>query len=141
MNAVIHNPEYSIYPGKYVPILDEEEIVQIKKEHTNTPSVNIIDSTVFYKIEIALPGVERGNFLVYADNNVLSVYVIQQRTDNPNQFRLLEFNSNYCEYHVELPADADTEFVSAEYKEDILHFHVPKTSEKPHNSHTRIVVY
>ena len=140
MNAVIHN-QYSIYPGNYVPILDEEEIVQIKKEDTTTPSVNIIDANGIYKIEIALPGVERGNFVVYADNNVVSVYVIQQRAGNPNQFRLLEFNSNYCEYHIDLPADADTEFVSAEYKEDVLHFHVPKTSEKSHNSHTRIVVY
>ena len=141
MNAVIHNPEYSIYPGKYVPILNEEEIVQIQKEHAATPSVNIIDSNAFYKIEIALPGVERRNFVVYADNNVLSVYVIQQKTDNPGQFRLLEFNSNYFEHHIDLPGDADTEFVSAEYKDDVLHIHVPKTSEKPHNSHTRIVVY
>ena len=141
MNAVIHNPEYSIYPGNYVPILNEEEIVQIKKEHATTPSVIIIDSNACYKIEIALPGVERGNFVVYADNNTLSVYVIQQKMDKPGQFRLLEFNSNYCEHHIDLPADADTEFVSAEYKEDVLHIHVPKTSEKPHNSHTRIVVY
>ena len=141
MNAVIHNPEYSIYPGNYVPVLNEEEIVQIKKEHATTPSVNIIDSNGFYKIEIAMPGVERGNFLVYADNNVLSVYVIQKRTSHPKQFRLLEFNSNYFEHHIALPADADTEFVSAEYKEDVLHFHVPKTTEKAHDSHTRIVVY
>ena len=96
MNAVIHNPEYSIYPGKYVPILNEEEIVQIQKEHAATPSVNIIDSNAFYKIEIALPGVERRNFVVYADNNVLSVYVIQQKTDNPGQFRLLEFRAGFA---------------------------------------------
>jgi HSP20 family protein len=141
MNAVMHNPEYSIYPGNYVPILNEEEIVRIKKEYKKKPSLNIIDSNGFYKIEIAMPGVERGNFVVYADNNVLSVYVIQQGTDNPKQFRLREFNSNYFEHHIDLPADADTEFVSAEYKEDVLHFHIPKTSEKQHNSHTRIVVY
>jgi HSP20 family protein len=142
MNTALHNSEYCVYPGHYVPIVNEEEIAGIKLDDTTpTPSVIIIDSTGCYKIEIALPGVERENFLVYADSNVLSIYVIQHRTDNPKKFRLREFNSNYFEHHVELAADADTEFVSAEYKEDVLHIHVPKRSEKPHNSHTRIVVY
>jgi len=142
MNTVLHNSEYSIYPGNYVPIINEEEIVQIKQDETTpTPAVNIIDSNGCYKIEIAVPEVERENFLVYADNNILSIYVVRHRKDDPKKFRILEFNSNYFEHHIELPAGADTEFVSAEYKEEVLHIYVPKTSEKPHNSHTRIVVY
>ena len=80
MNTVLHNSEYSIYPGHYVPMLNEEEIseeiVRTKRNEIVTPSVNISDSSGSYKIEITLPGVNRENFLVYADKNVLSVYVV-----------------------------------------------------------------
>lgn len=147
MNTVLHNSEYSIYPGHYVPKLSEkeinEEIVRTSRNDIATPSVNIFDSNGAYKIEFALPGVKRENFLVYADKNVLSVYVLHshQKVDDPKKFRLHEFNCNCFERHIELPEDADTEFVSAEYKEGVLRIYVPKASEQLIVQHTRIVVY
>lgn len=147
MRAVLHNSEYSIYPGDYVPLLTEkeisEEIVRTKQGEIVSPSVNIAESNGFYKIEIALPGVDRENFLVYADNNVLSVYVVphNQSVGDPEKFRLHEFSCNCFERHIELPGDADTEFVSAEYREGVLRIYVPKTPEQSNVQHTRIVVY
>lgn len=147
MNTVLHNSEYSIYPGNYVPMLNEieinEEIVRTSRNEIVTPLVNISDSNGSYKIEIALPGVDRENFLVYADKNVLSVYVVHlhQMVDDPNKFRLHEFSCNCYERHIELPIDADTEFVSAEYKEGVLRIYVPKASEQSSVERTRIVVY
>ena len=147
MNTVLHNSEYSIYPGHYVPMLSEEEIseeiVRTKRNEIVTPSVNISDSSGSYKIEITLPGVNRENFLVYADKNVLSVYVVHpdQNAGDPKKFRLHEFGSNCYERHIELPVDADTEFVSAEYREEVLRIYVPKATEQSIVQHTRIVVY
>ena len=147
MNAVLHRSEYSVYPGNYVPMLNEieinEEIAKTKQDGIMIPSVNITESGDFYKVEIALPGVDRQSFVVYADKNILSVYVVrhEQKIGDPEKFRLHEFNCNCFERHIELPGDADTEFVSAEYKEGVLRIHVPKTSERSIIQHTRIVVY
>lgn len=147
MRAVLHNSDCSIYPGDYVPLLTEkeisEEIVRTKQEEIESPSVNIAESNRFYKIEIALPGVDRKNFLVYADNNVLSVCVVchNQKAGDLERFRLHEFSCNSFERHIELPGDADTEFVSAEYKEGVLRIYIPKAPEQSIVQHTRIVVY
>jgi HSP20 family protein len=147
VNTVVHKSEYSIYPGNYVPILNEkeisEEIVKTKQGGIMIPSVNITESGDCYKIEIALPGVDRESFLVYAEKNVLSVYAVQhhQKIGDPEKFRLHEFSCNCFERHIELPGDADTEFVSAEYKEGVLRIYVPKAPEQSIVQHTRIVVY
>jgi len=147
MKTVLYNPEYSIYPGDYVPMLNEkeinEEIVRTRQDDIISPSVNINESGNFYKVEIALPGVNRENFLVYTDKNILSVCVVHrhQNTDDPGRFRVHEFNYNCFERHLELPADADTEFVRAEYKEGVLRIYIPKASEQAIALHTRIVVY
>ena len=147
MSTVSHKSEYSIYPGHYVPVVSEkeisEEIERTKRNDIVMPSVNISDSNGSYKIEITLPGVSRENFLVYADRNVLSVYVVHldQKADDSKKFRLHEFSCNCFERHIELPVDADTEFVSAEYREDVLRIYVPKATEHSIVEHTRIVVY
>ena len=147
MNTVLHNSEYSIYPGHYVPMLNEidvnEEIVRTKQNDIVMPLVNISDSNGSYKIEVAVPGVDRENFLVYANKNILSVYVVHQHqmVNDPKKFRLHEFSCCCYERHIELPGDADTEFVSAEYKEGVLRIYVPKASEQSTVEHTRIVVY
>lgn len=147
MNTVVHKSEYSIYPGNYVPMLNEieinEEIVKTKQDGIIMPSVNITESADCYKVEIALPGVDREDFLVYAEKNVLSVYVLKhhQKVVDPEKFRLHEFSCNCFERHIELPGDADTEFVSAEYKEGILRIYVPIAPGQSIVQHTRIVVY
>ena len=147
MKSALHKSEYCIYPGNYVPVLNEtelnEEIVKLKQDGMIVPSVNITESGDCYKVEIALPGVDRESFLVYAEKNVLSVYVVHrhQKVGDPEKFRLHEFNCNCFERHIELPIDADTEFVSADYKEGVLRIYVPKASAQSIVKHTRIVVY
>lgn len=147
MRVVSDNAECSIYPGDYVPLLTEkeisEEIVRMKQDEIGSPSVNITESGDCYRVEIALPGVDRESFLVYAEKNVLSIYAVQhhQKAGDPEKFSRHEFSCNCFERHIELPGDADTAFVSAEYKEGVLRIFVPKTPEQSIVQHTRIVVY
>ena len=106
-----------------------EEIVRTKQDDIISPSVNISESGDFYKVEIALPGVNRENFLVYRDKNILSVCVVHKGIKKIQMTRVIflihEFNYNCFERHLELPADADTKFVRAEYKEGVLRIYIP----------------
>jgi hypothetical protein len=71
-----------IYPGQYVPILNEEEIQKEIKHTLKTesvfPKVNITELADSYIAELDIPGVNRQDFLVHTDNNILSVCVLHK---------------------------------------------------------------
>jgi HSP20 family protein len=137
----------SVYPGDYVPLLKIDEMEQEfnlfnQNECTLLPA-NITELASIYKIELAIPGAKREDFFIETDGNVLSVSVFHQplAQTNPESFQLHEFDYNCCKRHVILPDDADTEFLSSEYKAGILCLYVPKVKNPVKNSHTTIVVY
>lgn len=140
-------PDSSIYPGEYVPFLNEtdakEEINQTDKKDLNHPAVNITEQSDLYKIEAAIPGLKREELLIYTKGNVLSICAIQ--TDKINASlryqQLHEFNYKKFNRHILLPENADTTFISAEYKSGILKLRIPKAKLPLKNLHSRIVVY
>ena len=79
------------------------------------------------------PGLERDEFIVYGDDNLLLVCSAQDRKIIPE---LKDFQR-----HIVLPLDADAELTVAEYKNSVLHFYVPKNKWPGKHTVTRIVVY
>lgn len=137
----------SVYPGEYVPFLNEidakEEIKQTDKKDINHPAVNITEQSDFYKIEVAIPGVKREELLIYAKENVLSLCAIHTNKINASfkNRQLHEFNYGWFDRHILLPENADTTFISAEYKSGILKLRIPKATLPLKNLHSRIIVY
>lgn len=138
----------SIYPGQFVPLLDENDVREelkgsLAESTAMHPPVNLTESTHSVKVEIAIPGVRREELVIYTDKNILSVCVAHKTAAIPEQdtFKLHEFTYNYFYRRIELPSNVDAEFISAEYKAGILCLHVPKSMQLAKNLHTRIVVY
>ena len=146
-NAISYDVGCLIYPGTYVPLMKEEEVISAlntsPKNELVLPPVNITELSDSYKIELATPGVKREDFLIHADENTLSIVAVHKQSANYSneQFQLHEFNYTCFDRHILLPENADTEFTGAEYKEGILRFYVPKTDQPAKNLHTRIAVY
>lgn len=146
-NDIINNAGSSTYPGSYVPMIKEEEILkELKRTHEGKmllPPVNVAELPDSFKVEVAIPGVKREDFLIQADGNTLSVFVLHKDCEHPERecFKLHEFNYECFDRPIVLPDNADAEFTCAEYKEGILHLYVPKTIQPVKNLHTRIVVY
>jgi len=148
-NTKLYKPDYSIYPGEYVPLLNEKEVSdQLKRKHKDDiihPPVNMTELTESFKIEVAMPGIKREELLILANGNVISVYAIHKEKENGihkrGNIRLHEFDCNCFDRHIILPENVDTEFVSAKFKEGILRMHVPKTKRPSKNVNTRIIVY
>ena len=146
-NLKFREPDSSIYPGEYVPFLNEtqvkEEIKQTDKKDVIHPAVNITERSDFYKIEVAIPGVKREELLIYAKENILSICAVH--TDKINASlrinQLHEFNCKWFNRHILLPQDADTAFISAEYKSGILKLRIPKAPQPLINMDSRIIVY
>jgi HSP20 family protein len=136
-----------IYPGSYVPLLNEdelqEEIKRSFKSESDLPPAGITELTDSYIIELSLPGLNREDFLIHADENRLSVCVCHKSCMSwlkaGTEKRSFEFG--LFDHHINLPTDADTAFISAEYSLGVLRFHIPKINQPVKNLHTRIVVY
>ena len=148
MQHTIHRkPDYSIYPGEYVPLLNEKEIKEAIKcsdrKDIDHPAVNITDQNRSYKIEVVIPGVKRDELLIYAKGNILSICAVNNEKINSNLRgqQMHEFSYKWFDRHVLLPEDADSTFISAEYRSGIVVLHIPKATRAVNNVHTRIIVY
>ena len=135
------------YPGAFMPLLNEQEVQSsISDAHISEgelPPVNVIELADSFKVRVAIPGVMRQNFLVYAVGNNLFVCVINKEPElhDGESFQLHEFNYENFNRRVKLPEVADSTFSIAEYKSGILDIYVPKSKQPPKKTFTNIVVY
>lgn len=141
----LYKRPYSIYPGEYVPFVNEEEIKKlVRKTHKkkiNHPPVNITELADLFKIEISIPGLRREEFLVQAMENVLHIYAVHKHRNVQGNSRQKEFNYECCDSKITLPENVDTDFISAEYKAGILRLFIPKAKHFRKNLRANIIVY
>lgn len=146
MNNDTQTARYS-YPGDYVPLLKEEQIdEELSRFHEGEillPPVNITELPAAFKVEIAIPGIRREDFLVHIDGNELYVRVLRKElaSKGVQNFKLHEFNNVCFEKRINLPSNTDTEFMSAEYKGGMLQIVIPKTPEPVKSPYIQVVVY
>lgn len=101
-NNPFHTTGSSVYPGEYVPLYKENAFNKTAKyPYKNKASgfpVNINEWGNSYKIELAIPGVERENLFVKVCGNVLSVSVIHNHEGLQKQkkFQMHEFAFDGC---------------------------------------------
>ncbi len=135
------------YPGAYMPLLNEEDLqFSLADSHISEgvlPPVNVIELADSFRVRVAIPGVKREHFLVYASGNNLFVCVINKDPElhDGESFQLHEFNYENFNRHIKLPEIADSEFSIAEYKSGILDIYIPKSKQPPKKIFTNIVVY
>ncbi len=145
--TINRTPDCSIYPGEYVPLLNEKDIKEaIKltdKKDIIHPAVNITEQSRSYKIEVVIPGVKRDELLIYAKGNILSICAVNNEKINSTlkDQQVQEFSYKWFDRHILLPEDADSAFISAEYRSGIVVLHIPKAARPVNNLHTRIIVY
>jgi HSP20 family protein len=136
-----------IYPGSYVPVFDVEDIAEELKHYHQSDEellqIKIKDMADCCIIEAVIPGMEREDFLLYTDDNVLSVCILHDDSEiiEGVNFMMYKHKCRCFARKIILPENADTEFISAEYKAGILKLHMPKINEPVKNMHSTIVVY
>ncbi len=135
----------SVYPGNYVPLYKKEEIESELKHTTQTTfyPVQVKELNDAFKIEVAIPGVKKEDFLLQADENVLSLCMMHKEIEHckGTNFILEHTNCKCYAQNIMLPDNTDTEFINAQYKAGVLCLLIPKAKAHEKNLHTRIVVY
>jgi HSP20 family protein len=95
------------------------------------PAVNIIESKEDYRIEVAAPGLDKADFRINIENNVLTISAEKEEKneEKDEQFMRREFNYSSFTRSFTLPESMDVEKISAKHKDGVLHVSIPKRDE------------
>ena len=97
----------------------------------NVPAVNLVENNNEYRIEVAAPGLEKNDFKIDLDNDVLTISSEKEIKDEQKeeQFMRCEFNYSKFSRSFTLPDSANGDKVKATHKNGILYVHIPKREE------------
>ncbi len=97
----------------------------------STPSVNILEKDNEYDIEVAAPGLEKEDFKIDVENDVLTVSSQKEDVseEKNEKFMRREFSFSSFQRSFILPDSADTDQIKATHKNGVLRIQVPKKEE------------
>lgn len=92
------------------------------------PSANIIDNDESFEIALAVPGMNKKDFNIDLDEDLLTISSKIEKKDE-KKYSKREFNYNNFSRSFSLPELIDRENINAEYKNGILKLTLPKKEE------------
>ena len=97
----------------------------------NMPAVNIVEEKDDFRIEIAAPGLEKKDFKIDLNNNVLtnSSERDDEREEKSERFMRREFSYSSFKRSFTLPETAQVDKIVANHKNGILQITIPKKDE------------
>lgn len=99
---------------------------------TTVPSVNIRETADNYEVEVAAPGMEKKDFNVTLDDNLLTISSSKQQNEEKkeNNYTRREFSYQSFQRSFELPKNVvDDDKIIARYENGVLHLTIPKREE------------
>ncbi len=98
---------------------------------SRVPAVNICETQDHYMIEMAAPGLQKEDFNIKLDRNLLSVSVEKKHemNDQNRQYNKREFSYSSFVRSFALPESADDAQIEAQYINGMLNIHVAKKDE------------
>ena len=100
--------------------------------NTTLPSVNIKENSDEFKVEVAAPGFEKGDFKLELNHDVLTISSekqIENETKEDESYSKREFSYQSFTRSFTLPHSADSERIDASYNKGILYVSIPKKEE------------
>lgn len=99
--------------------------------NTTLPKVNIIEDGNGYTVEMAAPGLTKGDFNIQLENNILTISSEKQEDVNngDNGHTRREFSYQAFTRSFTIPESANGEKIGAKYANGILTVSIPKKEE------------
>lgn len=98
-----------------------------------SPAVNIAETKEAFRIEVAAPGLKKEDFKINVEKSVLEISSEKESTKEENRenerYYRKEFLYSSFKRTFSLPSYADTDSITATYKDGILNVTVPKKEE------------
>ena len=100
--------------------------------NTTLPSVNIKENADLFTVEVAAPGLEKGDFKLELNNDLLTISSekkVETETKDGERFTKREFSYQSFTRSFTLPLHADSANIGATYENGILKVVIPKKEE------------
>lgn len=97
---------------------------------TDQPSVNVLEKEKAYVVELAAPGMQKGDFDVQLEEGMLRIKAQsehkQEEEKEDGQYVRREFSYQSFERSFALPEQIDKDHIEASYTDGVLTVHIPK---------------
>ncbi|HOI31639.1 MAG: Hsp20/alpha crystallin family protein [Bacteroidales bacterium] len=96
-----------------------------------TPAVNIRENEEGFILEMAAPGMQKSDFKINLDNNVLTLSSekLEEKEESNEKYSRREFNYGSFTRSFSLPKTINLDKIKADYKDGILSVNLPKREE------------
>ena len=120
----------SLHPSWVDDFLETHYWNEIKNysDKTTLPPVNILEKKDEFQIEVSAPGMEKKDFTINLENNVLSITSTKEDSleEKKRKYLRKEFSYSHFKRSFTLPKSVKEEEIQASYKEGILFIQIPK---------------
>ena len=102
-----------------------------ERPRVNIPAVNIAESKDEFRIEVAAPGLQKDDFKINLEHNVLTVSCEKECRSEEQEDKYVRKEFCYASFSrsFTLPNTVETEKIKATHKDGILAVHIPKREE------------
>lgn len=97
----------------------------------NMPSVNIVEGKNDFRIEVAAPGLQKDDFKINLDNNVLTISSEKEEKQEEKDERYMRREFSYTSFRrsFSLPQTVEADKISANHSNGVLSISIPKKEE------------
>lgn len=97
----------------------------------STPAVNVIEHSDHFQIEVAAPGLDKKDFRIDLDNNVLTVSSEKEMKNEEKDERFMRREFSYASFSrsFSLPDAVESDKIKASHKDGVLRISIPKKEE------------
>lgn len=97
----------------------------------NMPSVNIVEGKEDFRIEVAAPGLEKSDFNINLENNVLTISSEREDKKEEKEERYMRREFSYTSFNrsFSLPNSVDADKIVANHSNGVLSISIPKREE------------
>jgi len=106
------------------------------------PSVNVTESEGNFRIELAAPGLEKKDFKIEINENVLTISAEKEKqsTEEDIDYKRKEFSYSNFSRSFQLPANVFLDNVNAKYENGVLKLIIPKKETNSSKSRKEITI-
>jgi HSP20 family protein len=98
----------------------------------DVPAVNVKEEDKGFHVDVAAPGMEKGDFMVNIDNDTLTISAEKELNEEESneKYSRKEFSYSSFSRSFVLPKTADKNKIEAKYENGILALFIPKITDK-----------
>jgi HSP20 family protein len=129
----VNNPIAKTFDGLLNDFFNEIPAVgkNLREQAFGFPPVNITETTNSYELEVAAPGMEKTDFALKLDNNLLSISAEKKEETKDENIKSIRREFSYRSFKRSFTLDEkiDAANIAAKYENGVLKVSLPKKEE------------